>query len=58
MAKIISEEIIIKLSKIVKNSEDNQGILTVDNVRMLDSLIDVVESIIDDPSIIVEIEPS
>lgn len=56
MAKIISETIIIKLSKLVKDNYDTDNILSNDQLETLTSSVpDLVESIVEDESIIVEI---
>ncbi len=57
MAKIISTEIVIKLSKIIKDSDDGHDttILTTGQLETIeDSLPELIESIVSDPSMIVE----
>jgi hypothetical protein len=55
MAKIIEQIIAVKLSKIVKNEDENSDVLDQDTMTtLLASIPELAESIISDSSIIVE----
>lgn len=56
MAKIIEQIIAIKLSKIVKDSHDDESVLTsAQKDTLVESIPELAESIVDDTSVIVEV---
>jgi hypothetical protein len=57
MAKIIEQIIEIKLSKLIKDSNDENDLLTEDQCdSLIESIPELVESVLQDSGIIVEIQ--
>lgn len=56
MAKIIEQVFAIKLSRIVNDRSDLQSFLSADQIQsIVDSVPQLIESIVDDSSVIVEV---
>jgi hypothetical protein len=56
MAKVLEQVIIIKLSKMVKDSNKDTSVITTDQTKLIEETIPaLVEEVINDPSIVVEV---
>ena len=56
MAKVLETVIAVKISKIVKDNNDNSGAITVDQfISLVEGIPQLAESVINDPAVVVEI---
>jgi hypothetical protein len=56
MAKVLETVIAVKISKIVKDNDENDGAIAEDQlIALIESIPQLAESVINDPAVVVEI---